>query len=99
MGRLYVGSLFGPVIYGTKIYMSTKKRAGRPKKSSHEVKGEYLDVRLDSAEKQAFKEAAELCGLSVAAWVRERLRAASRRELMDAGRTVAFLIQRGIEHG
>jgi hypothetical protein len=68
-----------------------KRRRGRPKKSSHELQTEYLDVRLALAEKQAFKEAAGLAGLPVSAWVRERLRQAAIRELEAAGIPVAFL--------
>ena len=70
-----------------------KKQPGRPKKRSHEVKEEYLDVRLDLAEKEAFREAAEMAGLPLSAWVRERLRQAARKELIEAGRLVQFLQQ------
>lgn len=66
------------------------KRPGRPKKSSEELQTEYLDVRLVPTEKQAFKEAADLAGMAVSAWVRDRLRAASRKELMESGRPVPF---------
>ena len=68
-----------------------KKRRGRPKKSSHELQTEYLDVRLSVAEKQAFKESAEIAGLPVSAWVRERLRQAAIRELEASSRPVPFL--------
>lgn len=68
-----------------------KKRTGRPLKDK--TKGDYLEVRLDAEEKQAFKDAADLAGLALSAWVRERLRLASRKELEEAGRTVAFLRQ------
>ncbi len=62
---------------------------GRPRKPN--TREEYLEVRLDSMEKQAFKDAAELAGLAVSAWVRLRLREAARKELGDTGRKVAFL--------
>jgi uncharacterized protein (DUF1778 family) len=72
--------------------MDTKQRQrGRPKKDPERTKGEYLDIRLESAEKQAFRDAAELAGLDLSAWVRERLRAAARKELDGAGLVVAFL--------
>src|SRR6266852_3382734 len=72
-------------------YMSDiKKRPGRPKKSLHELQTEYLDVRLVLSEKQAFKAAAELAGMPVSTWVRDRLRAAARRELLESGRPVPF---------
>jgi hypothetical protein len=53
-------------------------------------KTEMLRLRLASEEKAAFERAAELCGLPVSAWVRERLRGAARRELTDSGEQVPF---------
>lgn len=67
------------------------RKRGRPPKE--QTKAGLLDVRLDPAEKQAFKDAADLAGLALSAWVRERLRLAARKELEEAGRTVAFLHQ------
>ena len=66
-----------------------KKRTGRLPRDK--TKGDYLEVRLDADEKQAFKDTADLAGLALSAWVRERLRLAARKELEGAGRTVAFL--------
>jgi hypothetical protein len=57
------------------------------------TKAEYLEVRLASAEKLAFKQAAELAGLELSSWVRERLRLAAREELAKAGRAVPFLAE------
>jgi hypothetical protein len=71
--------------------MGAKRKPGRPKKDASELRGEYLDVRLDAPEKESFKLAAEFAGLSLAAWVRERLRAAARSELFDAGVLVPFI--------
>lgn len=68
-----------------------KKRRGRPPKRSQDMKVEYLDVRLDAGEKEAFWDAANLAGVPLSVWVRERLRAAARRELIEAGRKIAFL--------
>lgn len=68
-----------------------KKRMGRPPKDK--TKGDYLEVRLDAEEKQAFRDAADLAGIGLSTWVRERLRVVARKELEDAGRTVAFLRQ------
>ncbi len=65
------------------------KKAGRPPKDK--TRDEYLEVRLDAAEKEAFKDAAELAGTGVSAWVRERLRLAARKELEAVGKPVAFL--------
>lgn len=73
--------------------MKTQKKRGRPKKQAHELQTEYLDVRLVTAEKEAFKAAADLAGMPLSTWVRDRLRAASRKELDGAGRPVPFLYQ------
>ncbi len=70
------------------------KPRGRPRKDAAQSKGEYLDVRLEPSEKEAFKRAAELSGLALSAWVRERLRRAARAELQDAGESVPFLSRR-----
>ena len=56
-----------------------------------------MKVRLDVREKQTFNEAAELAGLALSAWVRERLRQMARKELEDAGREPAFLEKWGSE--
>lgn len=66
-------------------------KAGRPKKPKGTAKEEYLELRLDAAEKRAFKDAAELSGMAVSVWVRERLRKVAKKELEDANRPVAFL--------
>ena len=55
------------------------------------VKGEYLEVRLEAADKATFKDAADLAGLPLTAWVRERLRRAARKELEEAKLPVRFL--------
>jgi len=52
---------------------------------------EYLAVRMEPAEKQAFKDAAELAGVPLSVWMRERMRRAAVRELAEAARPVAFL--------
>jgi hypothetical protein len=75
--------------------MDTQQRKrGRPRKDPDRAKGDYLDIRLETAEKQAFRDAAELAGLDLSAWVRERLRTTARKELEGAGRPVAFLVPR-----
>jgi hypothetical protein len=66
------------------------KRRGRPPKSSDQLQTEYLDVRLTVTEKEAFKNAAELAGMPVSMWVRQRLRKAAIKELEDAGRPTVF---------
>jgi hypothetical protein len=52
---------------------------------------DYLEVRIEAREKQAFKDAADLAGLPVSGWVRDRLRRNARQELREAGQGVAFL--------
>jgi uncharacterized protein (DUF1778 family) len=78
-------------------------RRGRPPKTADRVKADYLDIRLGVAEKQAFRDAAELAGLDLSAWVRERLRSAARKELEAASLPVAFLakatVDRSAERG
>ncbi len=71
--------------------MATQNRRGRPPKRSAEKKAEYLDIRCDAAEKQGFRDAAEVAGVPLSMWVRERLRSAARQELLEAGRPIPFL--------
>ena len=66
-------------------------RRGRPPKGSERIKSESLLLRLAPAEKTAFALAADIAGLPVAAWMRERLREAARRELIESGLQVPFL--------
>lgn len=54
-------------------------------------KGELFQMRLDAAEKQGFQQAADLTGLTLSAWVRERLRRVAARELEEARQIVPFL--------
>jgi uncharacterized protein (DUF1778 family) len=59
--------------------------------SKDRARQERLGIRLDPEEKKAFEEAAEIAGVPVSAWVRERLRRVARRELEEANRAVPFL--------
>lgn len=54
------------------------------------AKTEVLRLRVGADEKMAFERAAEISGLPVSAWVRERLRRSARMELEDAGEQVPF---------
>jgi antitoxin component of RelBE/YafQ-DinJ toxin-antitoxin module len=54
-------------------------------------KQELLQVRIDGAEKEAFTSAADLAGIALSAWVRERLRQIAMRELEAASQPVPFL--------
>jgi hypothetical protein len=66
-----------------------KRNPGRPKKQKK--LDEYLEIRVTSAEKQAFRDAADFAGIPVSIWVRERLRRAAIIELEEAARPIAFL--------
>ena len=58
---------------------------------THAEKSETLKLRLAADEKEAFSLAAEVAGLGVSAWVRERLRIAAFSELSAADMTVPFV--------
>ena len=64
-------------------------KRGRPKKQN--PLDEYVELRLSTAEKQAFRDAAERSGIPLATWARERLRRIATRELENAELPVAFL--------
>lgn len=68
-----------------------KTRRGRPQKGSGKIKSIRLDMRLQETEKEGFRLAAELSGLELSAWIRERLRRVARKELEEAGKEVPFL--------
>jgi predicted HicB family RNase H-like nuclease len=51
----------------------------------------HLLVRLSDDEKSAFEIAAELAGINMSAWARQKLRLAAAKELRDADRPVPFL--------
>jgi predicted HicB family RNase H-like nuclease len=68
-----------------------KKKKGRPPKPAGQLRDESLLVRLGPDEKEAFKDAADLAGISLSSWVRERLRRVAIGELQEAARPIAFL--------
>jgi hypothetical protein len=55
------------------------------------MKTELVKMRLSAAEKATFQEAANLAGIPLSAWMRERLRRVAVRELEDASMPIAFL--------
>jgi hypothetical protein len=55
------------------------------------MKTHTLKLRVSPDEKQAFQDAAGISGIALSAWMRERLRRASIRELEDTGRQIPFL--------
>ena len=50
-----------------------------------------IQIRVTEAEKDGFTQSADLAGISLSSWVRERLRLASIRELESAGRQIPFV--------
>ena len=55
------------------------------------MKTESILIRVSPEEKEAFRDAANLAGIPVSAWIRERLRLTTIRELEGAGYTVPFV--------
>lgn len=58
---------------------------------STQEKTKIVQVRVSASEKAGFAEAADIAGISLSSWVRERLRAAAIRELEGAGRRAPFV--------
>lgn len=48
-------------------------KRGRPPKPEGERAGKVLQIRLTAAERMAWAESAELAGMTVSAWVKDRL--------------------------
>jgi len=67
-----------------------KPGRGRPRKSPDKLKAGSMLVRLEVVEKQAFTEAAELCGQALSVWVRDVLRRAAEMKLRESGRKSPF---------
>lgn len=55
------------------------------------AKTQVVQVRLTEQEKEALKQVAQLAGIPLSSWVRERLRKACIKELEEAGRPIPFL--------
>ena len=58
------------------------------------MKAEVIKVRVEPTEKQGFQEAADIAGIALSAWMRERLRRSAIRELEEANRPIPFLSSR-----
>ena len=63
------------------------------------MKTELLKLRVSGPEKEAFQQAADIAGITVSAWARERLRRAAVRDLQDAARPVTFLERGRTQNG
>jgi hypothetical protein len=57
----------------------------------HMTKEQVLQIRLTEDEKRGFSAAAELAGIPLSSWVRERLRLAAIRDLESAGQKIPFV--------
>lgn len=66
-------------------------KIGRPRKSAETKQSDALPLRVKPSEKASFQMCADLAGVSLSSWVRERLRLAAIRELEGAGRRVPFV--------
>ncbi len=55
------------------------------------MKSELVKMRLTPLEKEAFQQAADLAGIPLSAWMRERLRLSAIRDLESAGQSVPFV--------
>lgn len=62
------------------------KSRGRPPKPPGERKGILIAFRIEEAEKGEYERAAETAGVSLSDWIRDRLKAAAKRELQRARR-------------
>jgi hypothetical protein len=49
-------------------------------------------VRVSAEEKAAFEQAAQIAGISLSAWARQKLRSAAIKELQDVGEKIPFLV-------
>ncbi len=54
-------------------------------------KAQVLQIRVTDLEKQGFLAAADLAGIQLSTWVRERLRLSAIRELEVAGQKIPFV--------
>lgn len=66
-------------------------KAGRPKKDPDAVKTEWIEMRVEKSEKDAFRDAAEAAGMALSVWIRLTLRKAAKRELESLNRVVPFM--------
>ena len=70
--------------------MAMANKPGRPRAKNS--KASFLKIRIEASEKDAFQQAADVGGVPLSAWVRERLRRAAIRELEEIGERAPFLL-------
>jgi hypothetical protein len=75
--------------------MAKKQRQKVAGKRSAERKNVPLNIRVTDPEKAAFQRAAEIAGVGVSTWMRERLRIAAMRELDNIGEVAPFFLALG----
>ncbi len=71
--------------------MSAKLKSRPQARRGKGPRTDRLEIRLESNEKDGFQDAADIAGIPLSNWVRERLRWAATKELQEAGRDVPFL--------
>lgn len=76
---------------GTYSQSSTLKLSVAWAYNLYMTKDYRLYIRLTDAEKQGFQMAADLSGIPLSSWVRERLRLAAIRDLEHAGQRAPFV--------
>lgn len=54
-------------------------------------KDQSIVIRVSSLEKEGFERAAEIAGIGLSAWARQRLRTAAIKELQNIGEQIVFL--------
>lgn len=54
-------------------------------------KEEQVLIRVSELEKQGFERAAEIAGIGLSAWARQKLRSAAIKDLQDVGEQIPFL--------
>lgn len=64
---------------------------GRPRKAASDKHSAVVPLRLKATEREAFQKCADLSGISLSSWVRERLRLSAIRQLESAGISVPFV--------
>ena len=67
----------------------TRQPTGQPRSQDRKIIP--LNIRVSESEKLAFERAAEIAGIPLSAWIRERLRGAALRELDNVREAVPFL--------
>ena len=66
-------------------------KSGRPRSPANRKKTGFLKIRIQTSEKDAFQQAADIGGTPLSAWVRDRLRRAAIKELEEIGVRAPFL--------